>query len=255
MSARGFRAGPAWEAAADLLVFVATILVYFVEPLRHILDRVPERVADEERFFLCADKGEAVGGAGIDFDELAAEFVFLLENEAGEVGVVLEVVDDGALDGDVEAFADAVDEVMGQRTFLGGVAEEHADDGAHVRFDVYNEYLVVVAYEQGAPAVSGKNSPNLNRHDIVLHTHIVCPKCQKTSPPQAGFGAGKSGVTVEGSIKAPDGSLLANFKQRRIGVMGVAGGDSMGKLVSDTKDIAEDLAKFLSAWAKGNKLK
>ena len=45
-----------------------------------------------------------------------------------------------------------------------------------------------------------------------------------------GFGAGKSGVTVEGSVKAPDGMLLATFKQRRIGVMGAAGGDSMGKL-------------------------
>jgi Domain of unknown function (DUF4410) len=69
-----------------------------------------------------------------------------------------------------------------------------------------------------------------------------------------GFGAGKSGVTVEGSVRAPDGMLLATFKQRRIGVMGAAGGDSMGKLVSDTKDIAEDIAKFLSAWAKGQKL-
>jgi Domain of unknown function (DUF4410) len=70
-----------------------------------------------------------------------------------------------------------------------------------------------------------------------------------------GFGAGKSGVTVEGSIKSADGAMLATFQQRRIGVMGVAGGDSMAKLVSDTKTIAEDLAKFLSEWAKGNKLK
>jgi hypothetical protein len=70
-----------------------------------------------------------------------------------------------------------------------------------------------------------------------------------------GFGAGKSGVTVEGSVKGPDGAMLATFKQRRIGVMGVAGGDSMGKLRSDAKNIAEDIAKFLSAWATGKKLK
>jgi uncharacterized protein DUF4410 len=71
----------------------------------------------------------------------------------------------------------------------------------------------------------------------------------------AGFGAGKSGVTVEGSVKSADGKLLATFEHRRIGVMGVAGGDSLGKLASDTKSIGEDLAKFLSAWAKDKKLK
>ena len=70
-----------------------------------------------------------------------------------------------------------------------------------------------------------------------------------------GFGAGKSGVTVEGSVKSADGATFATFQQRRIGVMGVAGGDSLGKLIADTKNIAEDLAKFLSEWAKGNKLK
>jgi hypothetical protein len=70
-----------------------------------------------------------------------------------------------------------------------------------------------------------------------------------------GFGAGKSGVTVTGSVKTSDGTLLATFEQRRIGVMGAAGGDSLGKLAGDTKSIGEDLAKFLSAWAKDKKLK
>jgi len=70
-----------------------------------------------------------------------------------------------------------------------------------------------------------------------------------------GFGSGKSGVTAEGSVKAADGTLLATFTQRRIGVMGVAGGDSMKKLEGDTRNIGEDLAKFLSAWAAGKKLK
>ena len=70
-----------------------------------------------------------------------------------------------------------------------------------------------------------------------------------------GFGAGKSGVMVEGSVKASDGTVLATFRQRRVGVMGVGGGDSMEKLVDDTKAIGEDIAKFLSAWATGKKLK
>jgi hypothetical protein len=68
-----------------------------------------------------------------------------------------------------------------------------------------------------------------------------------------GFGAGKSGVTVEGTVVA-DAKRLATFEQRRIGVAGVAGGNSLDKLVSDTRDIGDDIAKFLSAWAKGEKL-
>jgi hypothetical protein len=70
-----------------------------------------------------------------------------------------------------------------------------------------------------------------------------------------GFGAGKSGVTVSGTVKTSEGTLLATFEQRRIGVMGAAGGDSLGKLAGDAKSIGEDLAKFLSAWAKEKKLK
>ena len=70
-----------------------------------------------------------------------------------------------------------------------------------------------------------------------------------------GFGAGKSGVMVDGSVKSSDGTLLATFQQRRVGVMGVAGGDSMEKLVGDTKAIGEDLAKFLNVWVTGKKLK
>lgn len=71
----------------------------------------------------------------------------------------------------------------------------------------------------------------------------------------AGFGAGKSAVAVSGSVKTADGMLLAAFEHRRIGVMGMGGGDSLGKLTSDTKSLGEDVAKFLSVWAMGKKLK
>jgi len=70
-----------------------------------------------------------------------------------------------------------------------------------------------------------------------------------------GFGAGKSAVTIEGSITGADGKLIATFAHRRIGVMGAFGGDSLGKLAADTKDLGEDVAKFLNAWATGKKLK
>jgi len=69
-----------------------------------------------------------------------------------------------------------------------------------------------------------------------------------------GFGAGKAAVAVAGTVKDAKGTLLANFKQRRVASMGVAGGDSVKKMTDDCKSIGEDIAKFLSARAKGKKL-
>ena len=70
----------------------------------------------------------------------------------------------------------------------------------------------------------------------------------------AGFGAGKSSVKVTGAVKDASGATLATFEQRRIGAMGVGGGDSLGKLMSDSRSIGEDIAKFLAKWARGEKL-
>jgi hypothetical protein len=71
----------------------------------------------------------------------------------------------------------------------------------------------------------------------------------------AGFGAGKSSVEVAGAVKDADGKTLATFEQRRVGAMGMGGGDSLGKLMSDSRDIGEDIGKFLIKWASGADLK
>lgn len=69
-----------------------------------------------------------------------------------------------------------------------------------------------------------------------------------------GFGAGKSSVKVTGVVKDASGRTLATFEQRRIGAMGLGGGDSLGKLMTDSRNIGEDLAKFLAKWARGDSL-
>jgi hypothetical protein len=71
----------------------------------------------------------------------------------------------------------------------------------------------------------------------------------------AGFGAGKSSVKVTGVVKDSAGRTLARFEQRRIGTMGIGGGDSLGKLMDDSRTIGEDIAKFLARWARGDSLK
>jgi hypothetical protein len=71
----------------------------------------------------------------------------------------------------------------------------------------------------------------------------------------AGFGAGKSSVEVAGVVKDATGKTLATFEQRRIGAMGMGGGDSLGKLMADSRNIGEDIAKFLAKWGRGESLK
>ncbi len=71
----------------------------------------------------------------------------------------------------------------------------------------------------------------------------------------AGFGAGKSQIAVEGTVKDGTGALLAEFAQKRVGSMGAFGGDSLEKMTDDTKRVGEDLANFLGTWAKGKSLK
>ncbi len=69
-----------------------------------------------------------------------------------------------------------------------------------------------------------------------------------------GFGAGKSGLEVTGTVKNTKGELLAEFTQKRIAVMGAFGGGYLSKLRSDCESLGEDIARFLSAFAKGEKL-
>ena len=71
----------------------------------------------------------------------------------------------------------------------------------------------------------------------------------------AGFGAGKGRLEVEGTVKDSSGQLLATFRQKRLTVMGVAGGDYEKKLRSDCERLGEDIAEFLDAWARGKKLR
>ena len=71
----------------------------------------------------------------------------------------------------------------------------------------------------------------------------------------AGFGAGKTVVEIQGTLKDASGAVLADFTQKRIGTMGLGGGDSEDKMTDDAKSIGEDIAEFLSAWAKGKALK
>jgi hypothetical protein len=69
-----------------------------------------------------------------------------------------------------------------------------------------------------------------------------------------GFGAGKSGVQVTGTVKDAAGNVLAEFTHMKHSGIGVGGGDYVKFLSDDAKDVGKDLAKFLTRWATGKNL-
>jgi hypothetical protein len=71
----------------------------------------------------------------------------------------------------------------------------------------------------------------------------------------AGFGAGKSGIRVAGSVKDAQGQVLATFRHQRHSGFGIGGGDYVKFLTDDTRDVAKDLSQFLQRWATGGNLR
>ena len=70
----------------------------------------------------------------------------------------------------------------------------------------------------------------------------------------AGFGAGKGVMEMEGEIKNASGEVLAEFRQKRLTVIGAFGGSYQRKMHADSERFGEDIAEFLHAWATGKKL-
>jgi len=69
-----------------------------------------------------------------------------------------------------------------------------------------------------------------------------------------GFGAGKSGVQVTGTVKDASGTVLAEFTHMKHSGIGIGGGDYVKFLSDDSKDIGHDVALFLAKWATGGDL-
>src|SRR5208283_1088206 len=62
------------------------------------------------------------------------------------------------------------------------LAQKHADDRAHLRFDVDDKNLLIIPHKQRATTVGGKNTPDLHRYDIALHGLNLSHVSRNTSP-------------------------------------------------------------------------
>src|ERR1017187_2776954 len=167
---------------AGILFGFAAGFVDPVQHLAHVLDLFKKLGGDKNRFLLRRGDGETIAGACVHLDNFPRQFVLLLQDEPREVGGILQIRDDNALDIDAEALKNPVDEVVGEGTLLGRLAQKHADNGAHLRLDVDDENFFIVAHKQRATAVGGKYAPDLHRHNIMLHATNLGHILRKTSP-------------------------------------------------------------------------
>ena len=70
----------------------------------------------------------------------------------------------------------------------------------------------------------------------------------------AGFGAGREVLEIKGVLKDASGTVLVEFRQKRLSVMGVFGGDYQKKMAAGMKRFGNDVATFLHAWSTGQPL-
>src|SRR6185436_1647643 len=132
------------------------------KPLGHVLDLAEERAGDVNGALLGTGDRKTVTRTRIKLDKLGAEFILLLQDQARKICGIFQLGNDRAFYGNIKALEDIVQKVVGQRSFLGSFPQEHADDGAHVVFDLNDEDFFVVTDEDGAAAVCGEYSANLD---------------------------------------------------------------------------------------------
>ena len=182
-------------------------------------------------------------------------------------------IEDGALDR-IELFVDALEgpatATVVVRLFDASTANlgTGAKDGKEVRQQeaktmqqqgptTLAETMVLAVVKSGSfkEAFVAKGDADVPSNALVIEgVFVTLDPGSRAKRYFAGFGAGKSSVEVAGTVSDAQRKLLARFQQRRIGAMGLGGGDSLGKLMSDTRSIGEDIGKFLAAWSKGENL-
>lgn len=142
----------------------------FGEGVGDIFDGVPDFAGDEDGGGGVGSEGDAVAGAGIDFDQFAGmELIFGREDEASMEDAAIEVIDDDALDLGTEGEEEVTDEVVGEGAFFGDAAHEHGDGGADRFIDVDDEDFFFGAQEHGEASLKGKDGAHLDFDDVIVH--------------------------------------------------------------------------------------
>ena len=151
--------------------FLAEGLADFFELFGAVVGFFPDVLADKDGGFGLDGEDKAVAGSRVDLDDFGVNFVVGLEDDASEVGVAAESVDDHAFDFDVEGVEDVADQFVGKRAFIMLTAHRHGDGTSDNRFDMDDKTFFVVADEDGQGVlIRGKDAKYFHAHDIRVHT-------------------------------------------------------------------------------------
>jgi hypothetical protein len=126
-----------------------------LEDLGHVLDQVEDLAGDENWSLLLEGEDDGVAGAGVELEKLAAELVLHVQDDAGEIGAVVDVVDDDALEADFETHQEVADEVVGKGALLLDSVDRHRNGAADAGVHIDDEALVIVAQEHGTTVGRG----------------------------------------------------------------------------------------------------
>ncbi len=159
------------DGTGRLAFFLAKRLADFFELLGAVVRLIPNVLADEDGRLGLNGEHEAVAGAGVDFDHLGMNLVLRAQNQAREVGVAAERVDDHPLDLDVEGVENIADELVGERPLVLFAAHRHGDGAADAGLDVDDKTFFLVAdKDREGVLVGGKYAENFDAHDIRVHS-------------------------------------------------------------------------------------
>jgi hypothetical protein len=64
----------------------------------------------------------------------------------------------------------------------------------------------------------------------------------------------RSVMAISGTLRDGSGKLLARFEQRRVAATRILGADAVGKMRQDSRNLGQDIARFLKAWTSGKSL-
>jgi len=154
-----------------MALFFLQSLTDLFEFLGPVVRFLPDILTDVNGGLGLGGEDDAIAGAGIDFDDLGMDLVLGLEDDAGEVGITTEGVDDDALDLDIEGVENVADQLVGERAFVVFALHGHGDGAADAGLDVDDEAFFVVTDKNGQRMlVGGKDSKHLHAYHIRVHT-------------------------------------------------------------------------------------
>ena len=128
---------------------------------------LPHVLTDKYRRLGLRGQHDAVARPRINLDDLRMNLVLRLQDDAGEVSVAAQGIDDDPFNFDVKGVEDEANKLVRQRPLIVFTTHGHGNGTANTRLDVNHEAFLLVADKDGQSVLIGGEYPkNLNPHYV-----------------------------------------------------------------------------------------